>query len=86
MLPLSKYFHGSILCTIPTQYAPIILIVVDLLQLLLKRETSTCETSTWTLLTRGGVNSNWNLYFSSAAKYCIFCPGIFFYPNKQCIF
>ena len=39
----------------------------------------------WTLFKRGDVSSNWNLSFSSATKYYIFCPEIFFYLNKQCI-
>ena len=39
----------------------------------------------WALFKRGDVSSNWNLSFSSATKYYIFCPEIFFYLNKQCI-
>ena len=27
MLPLSRYYQGSILCTLPTQYAPIIILL-----------------------------------------------------------
>ena len=32
----------------------------------------------WNLLKRDDVSSNWNVPFSSATKYCIFCPEIFF--------
>ena len=36
----------------------------------------------WTLFKRGDVSSNWNLSFSSATKYNILGPEIFFLPKQ----
>ena len=37
------------------------------------------------LYLRGAMSAVTGIYLSSATKYCIFCPEIFFYLNKQCI-
>ena len=89
-------FQCNLLLTQPggltkTVHETSVLMVLDIFQLhLTLRFTLHYDLSVngdllWTLFKRCDVSSNWNLSFSSATKYYIFYPEIFFYLNKQCI-
>ena len=64
-------------------------ILIDIFSCTLRYDLSVNGDLLWTLFKRGDVSSKWNLSFSSATEYYIFCPEIFFtltnsaYPDEM---